>query len=839
MSIYCKLRCNDSLSMCVITSLPLSLPLSLPPSLPPSPPPSLPLRYGELMVRFLLTKHTSTLRVLRRDATLLRFFHAFVITAPQIIIHLYTVTVATDSTHPDHESYSNVVSFRAVLSVLGVCIVSLAYSIATYVTSDRLTSKTRRVILPAHLTLYAWYACLVVSRILALTLFAHAFGYFVLVFVIAHWVLSVFGILNQKSQFCADYGHRPRKQRWWLEVPFSFYAACLYQFVYFSLREGKTRYALSVYLVVTLIENSLMVVMFFTEYRSLWYAPASVAVVIGLFLLGALLLAVYYLVLHPHKTEDWYWIGFPRKCCSLVSGKGKSYRPHTIEISQPTLVNMNGQATNLPISQTRSTGIQPLTNILTRNKTTGQMQLMAPPQVIESGLTGSEDYYKKPRVHGPQSSSVRPSVSESHSRSSSRYQTPNSVPSRNSSHTLGSGSHTPSNTLPRSLDPSHENEIVPMLRIPATASLGSSLRTESDDMEIGGSGVPESDPSMEPYNIHSHHGVGLHIDSQLQSTFQALEMGVPVPNHSAVASGPDRISDNANASNANRHDIDIDSPFTSPYDTLDNVREEAALTIKDVETILEGNEINDNEGGRYSASPPNLPTPDFTDHSLIPGNPHNQPFNQLHHREQDHGSGNNAMLSDGIPLPVPVLLPPQQKIPPPPLSVPPADNPRVAEEGHEEDVAQLQMFQGIPAKRDYDSHQPSKLEQHYFPEPNSHSTPNLAAASRGPNISTLGVPQSASTATNSLARGVLGSEAHWKSSSDPPNTTVPQAPLPPPANIGPPPPPPPPPPSSTIKPERGPGGQSSGVKPSNSSPERTRGRRGGRGERGKSEQLQG
>ena len=794
----------------VCNSLP-SLTLSLSPSLFPSLnhstlpiplPPSLPHRYGELIVRGIFTGHNATLKVLRRDTTLLRFFHAFVITAPQIIIHLYTVTVATDSTHPDHNSYS-VVSMGVLLPALGACAISLVYSLATYVTSDRLTSKTRRVILPAHLTLFGWYACLVVSRILAITLFSHAFGYYVLLFVAAHWVLSVFGILNQKGEFCADYSQQPKKPRWWLEVPFGFYAACLYQFVFFSVREGKTRYAVSVYLVVTLIENSIMVAMFFTEYRTLWYAPASIAVVIGLFLLGALLLAVYYVVLHPDKTRDWYWIGVPKKCCALPShSKGKSYRPHTIEISQPTLVNMNGQATNISVRQTRSSGLHPLTNILSRNKTTGQMQLTAPPQVIDSGLTssGTEDYYKKPRIHIPPQSSLHVSTSEAQSQSSSQYHIPNNAPSGSytSSHTFQSGSHTPNHTLPGSHTPSHTNanETVQILKISTTASLGSSAQSESDD--VVDSVVPESDPTIEP----SQHSMGLHMDSQLQSAFQALDMNVPILNQSGVASGPDHIRDNANASNANRYDRDIDSPFTSPYDTLDKARKEV-LTLKDTEMILEVNEINedDNEGGRYSASPPNLPTPDFTDHTLIPGCP---PNNQI---------------QDQIPLPTPIPMNPHQKIPLPPavplnnqsVNPPGTKNltsmaPQIQPQGTV--TSQLEMFQGIPAKRDYHTNQPSKLEQHYFPEPSSHSTPNLpATASRGAKISTSGVPQSNSAITNSSSRG-LGSESQHQHGPSINN-------LVPPVNI---------PPPSPIKLDT--------VKNSNYSPERTRGRRGGRGRGG-------
>ena len=709
-------------------------------------------RYGELIARQIITGHTSTLRVLHRDATLLRFFHTFVITTPQILILLYVITVATDSTHPDHTIYAPV-SMEVVLPALGVCVVSFLYGLSSFVTSDRLSNRSRRVIFPAYLSLFGFYLCIVASRIFALTLFTHAFGLFVLLVLGIHWVLSILGVLNQKSQFCLDYAEQSRKERWWLEVPFALFAACIYQFVFFSLREGRTRYALSVYLVVTFIENAVMVVMFFTEYSSLWYAPASVAVVIGLFLLGTLLLLVHYLVFHPDKTKDWYWIGFPKRCCNFAFGhKSKSYRPHNIEISAPTLVNMNGQATNLP-GQTRLTGLQPLTSMIARgNKTgAGQVQLSAPPPVIDSGILSSqnEDYYKKPRTVVPQQRSEVNGVSNETLQSSthSHYQVPNNHPllpsdsnprSSRIPMSEGSDTHNQKNPLRHTLNPdtnyqpnSNSSGHVQVLQIPGAPSLGSSV-PDSDDLDPQGSLVPESDPTMESYvPTPSQQSMGLQIDAQLESAFQALATSaeVSIPNSS--------LRDNANASNANngRHDQDIDSPLViSPYDTLDKARREA-IQLQDTEAILEENDMAmaEREGDRYSASPPNLPTPDFTDHPLLPGapnppppppQPHQAPQTQQAH--QTHSSRNQerdiqTRSGEGVNVKTTAEIPTSV------VAKATAQSSSMS--------AQIQMFRDIPAKRDYHGNQPGQLERHYFPEPAAHSTPNLI---KGPVITGAG-----------------------------------------------------------------------------------------------------
>ena len=790
-----SLSLPPSLPHSLLPSLSLSLPPSLPPSLTHPLPPSLPLRYGELIARQITSGNTTSLRVLHRDAKLLRFFHAFVATAPQILIHLYTITVATDSSHPNHPEFSKV-STSVLLSVLGVCIVSFLYSLTSFVTSDRLSSKSRRVILPAHLSLLGFYLCIVVSRIAALTFFAHAFGYFVLLFLGVHWILSVFGVLNQKSQFCYDYAVRPRKERWWLEVPFSLYAACLYQFVFFSLKEGKTRYALSVYLVVTLIENVLMVVLFFTEYSSLWYAPASVAMVIGLFILGTLLLLAYYLVLHPDKTEDWYWIGVPKKCCDVI-GKKKSYRPHNVEISAPTLVNMNGQATNA-VTQSRLSGLQPLTGILSRNKTMGQVQLSAPP-VIDSGIPSrEEDYYKKPRVCAPQqqissqlSSNEQLQSEAASSRhqsqcSSPHYQVPSNRPATvdsgvGSMHAPTSGgfdSHNPTIPFGHTFNPtsshyppppnavtgnpypqeSQHHESVRVMQISGAPSLGSSAHSE--DLDPGGSLVLESVPTLESY---------VPTPSQMESQLESA-----LHNMDTLAVSNPGILNNANASNANhshnRHDIDIDSPVVSPYDTLETAREEV-VQLQDTGAILEENEVphdfgesDEEEEGRFSASPPNLPTPDFTDDALLPGNPLPPSLDNCDPRNsQIREDGNIHQLHEiqheaqrSVPAPPPLPSNPQLNIPLPPSSrsnnttslsnfTPhQSSNPTISTAGGQisgpqgaplSSSGQFQKFQGIPAKRDYNAQAQSQLERHYFPEPSSHSAPNIP---RGPMITGAG-----------------------------------------------------------------------------------------------------
>ena len=58
----------------------------------------------------------------------------------------------------------------------------------------------------------------------------------------------------------------------------------------------------------------------------------------------------YYLMFHPSKTAEWYWIGIPRKCdCSCLRRKPESEleldtvceQRQNVVISSPRLVSMN------------------------------------------------------------------------------------------------------------------------------------------------------------------------------------------------------------------------------------------------------------------------------------------------------------------------------------------------------------------------------------------------------------------------------------------------------------------------------------------------------------------
>ena len=321
---------------------------TLTPPLPHTCTPSLPHSYSQL-VYLAVTGKGRQLHLLARHATLLRLFYGCLVSAPQITIHLYAIVIATG---PEFAIFELSPTSNPLLAAIATSILSLAYTVLAFATSDRASGKKRRVILPAHISLTLWYFCTLTSRIIALALFAFTHGYFVFVVMGAHWFISLVLLLIQRTTFCSESSSaRPEKKRYYLEIPFDVIAACVFQFAYFNAKRGKSRFMLLFYHVLVLVENAIMVSLFYIVHSSLSYSVAALTVVIGLYAVGIAFMVTYYLMFHPKKTTNWYWVGCPKKsgCCKSdnietwnVNQNRNGSRNANVSISGPTLIRHNG-----------------------------------------------------------------------------------------------------------------------------------------------------------------------------------------------------------------------------------------------------------------------------------------------------------------------------------------------------------------------------------------------------------------------------------------------------------------------------------------------------------------
>lgn len=330
-------------------------------------PPSLSLyRYSQLIYLTLIGKRNN-LPYLRRDAILVRFFHCFLSSAPHLVIHLYATMVALTSSSSSLDAMD-----PSILTALAVSTVSVLYTVLSFATNDRVSGKTRHVVLPGHITQAMWHLCMVTSRVLALVLFACVFGYYVVAVVGGHWLLMIFLLLLERTTFCADIerqsnGELKFTRRLCLEIPFDLVAASVYVFAYFNPKRGRTRVWAGIYHLVTLAENVTMGVLMYlsisttnlpfskspTDLPFSQFPVVSLSLVIGLYPLGLVFMFCYYLLYHPKRTGNCFWIGIPKNCCrccckgdqnedSEVVGTKYQNRNSRVIISEPTLVSHNG-----------------------------------------------------------------------------------------------------------------------------------------------------------------------------------------------------------------------------------------------------------------------------------------------------------------------------------------------------------------------------------------------------------------------------------------------------------------------------------------------------------------
>lgn len=319
-------------------------------------------RYAQLIYQVLIRK-MSNVPYLRRDTTLLRLLHSVLVSAPLVVLHLYVLLqYLPDCLAPDTSSNCQIFNFPSIYAAFGSSAVTMLYSVLAFATNDRLSGKNRRVIFPAHLMQVLWYMCVLVSRMLAIVLFAFAYNYYVFAFLGGHWLIMFLFLLIQRTTFCADVIRETGskvviQRRWYLEIPFDFVAATVYVFAFIGFRRGNTRYWAAFYHALTYAEIATMAALFYIQFSSMnhlfVFSLTALTLTAGLYPVGLLFMLSYYLFFHPNKTENWYMIGFPKSGAVRSRRESRSipnegFRNHTpdsnarLDISGPVLVAHNG-----------------------------------------------------------------------------------------------------------------------------------------------------------------------------------------------------------------------------------------------------------------------------------------------------------------------------------------------------------------------------------------------------------------------------------------------------------------------------------------------------------------
>ncbi|XP_029975142.1 XK-related protein 7 [Salarias fasciatus] len=222
------------------------------------------------------------------DISMLRLLESFLKSAPQLVLQL-SIMVQVGQVRP-------LQGLSASASLI-----SLAWMISSY---QKVLRDSRDDKLPmtykAVIVQILWHLFAIGARTLAFALFLSVFQLYFGIFIVAHWCIMTFWIIQGETDFCMSK---------WEEIIYNMMVGIVYVFCWFSVREGRTRCRMLIYSLTVLVENVALTAAWYLHpgpRSSDFYAVIMVCVVASSYALGTFFMFVYYCLLHPDGSV-WGW----------------------------------------------------------------------------------------------------------------------------------------------------------------------------------------------------------------------------------------------------------------------------------------------------------------------------------------------------------------------------------------------------------------------------------------------------------------------------------------------------------------------------------------------------
>ncbi|XP_076806856.1 uncharacterized protein LOC143450267 [Clavelina lepadiformis] len=235
------------------------------------------------------------------DVSMLRLFECFLESAPQLVLQLYIMIRVEEGDH--------------ILTGISACfsLLSLSWTIVAYTKALRAAVSRRRKVSWPGITLQTiWRVGMVLGRITAIVLFATIYQEWSLLLLGLHWLLMTGWVVAQDTDFC---------NTWWEERLFNVIIGVIYVFCFFNMKEGRSRGRVAFYYAVVLVENSIMIMLWWPERTpDVWYNVPALVAVWGGFVVGLSCMALYYQYFHPasekrcHCCTAWHRLRYLCHC---------------------------------------------------------------------------------------------------------------------------------------------------------------------------------------------------------------------------------------------------------------------------------------------------------------------------------------------------------------------------------------------------------------------------------------------------------------------------------------------------------------------------------------------
>ena len=238
-------------------------------------------RYGRLLVPV----HLSSVKREVRDLCILRLVHGFLQAAPMLLLQLSLLPGTTQGPP------SNLVTVSAALSLFSVCWALASFS--KHVQSvDRLVLTWLGVV-----SQLLWRAGTVTARALALSAYAASYHSWVFLVLALHWACMFLWLLSPRSPF---HGQRGRK------LGVCALMAAIYILAYVNLQEKPHGRTMTIFYVVMLLENCLLVGAWLAavwQLRPLHWELVPILTIV-LFAAGILFMLLYYKFFHVKRLLE-------------------------------------------------------------------------------------------------------------------------------------------------------------------------------------------------------------------------------------------------------------------------------------------------------------------------------------------------------------------------------------------------------------------------------------------------------------------------------------------------------------------------------------------------------
>ncbi|XP_044311508.1 XK-related protein 7 [Varanus komodoensis] len=219
------------------------------------------------------------------DISMLRLLETFLKSAPQLVLQL-SIMVQQNRIEP-------LQGLSASASL-----VSLAWTLASY---QKVLRDSREDKMPMSykgaVVQVLWHLFTIAARAIAFALFASVFQLYFGIFIVTHWCIMTFWIIQGETDFCMSK---------WEEIIYNMVVGIIYIFCWFNVKQGRSRCRMAIYYVITLSENAALTGLWYC-FRSPYVVSESnaliiVCVVTSSFALGVFFMFIYYCLLHPNGT---------------------------------------------------------------------------------------------------------------------------------------------------------------------------------------------------------------------------------------------------------------------------------------------------------------------------------------------------------------------------------------------------------------------------------------------------------------------------------------------------------------------------------------------------------